>query len=84
MCDDEFDFIAARLRLLVQIRPELFLIAEIRGEPVAFSLTVPDSNVAIKAAQGRLTRFGLPLGLARMFWAARRRYKTYRLYERPV
>lgn len=71
MSDDEFDFIAARLRLLVQIRPELFLIAEIRGEPVAFSLTVPDSNIAIKAAQGRLTRFGLPLGLARMLWAAR-------------
>jgi len=71
MSDDEFDFIAARLRLLVQIRPELFLIAEIRGEPVAFSLTVPDSNMAIKAAQGRLTRFGLPLGLARMLWAAR-------------
>jgi GNAT superfamily N-acetyltransferase len=71
MSDDEFDFLAARLRLLVQIRPELFLIAEIRGEPVAFSLTVPDSNMAIKAAQGRLTRFGLPLGLARMLWAAR-------------
>jgi hypothetical protein len=27
--------------------------------------------MAIKAAQGRLTRFGLPLGLARMLWAAR-------------
>jgi len=71
MTEEEFDFIAARLRPLVQIRPELFLIAEVKGEPVAFSITLPDSNIAIKAAQGRLTHYGLPLGLLRMLWAAR-------------
>ena len=72
MSEEEFDFTAARLRPLVQIRPELFLIAEVKGEPVAFSITLPDSNLAVKAANGHLTRFGLPVGLAKMFWAARR------------
>jgi GNAT superfamily N-acetyltransferase len=72
MSEEEFDLIAARLRPLVQIRPELCLIAEVKGEPVAFSLTLPDSNVALKAAGGHLTQFGLPVGLAKMFWAARR------------
>ncbi len=71
MSDEEFDFVAARLRPLVQIRPELCLIAEVKGEPVAFSLTLPDSNVALKPANGHLTTFGLPVGLAKMFWAAR-------------
>jgi GNAT superfamily N-acetyltransferase len=71
MSEEEFDLIAARLTPLVRIRPELCLIAEVNDEPVAFSLTLPDSNVAIKAAGGSLTRFGLPLGLARLFWATR-------------
>lgn len=71
MSNEEFDAIAARLRPLVHVRPELCLFAEVNGEPVAFSLTLPDSNIALKAAGGRLTRFGLPVGLARMLWAAR-------------
>jgi hypothetical protein len=71
MNEEEFDTIAARLRPLVQIRPELCLIAEVNGEPVAFSLTLPDSNIALKAANGRLTSFGVPVGLAKMLWAAR-------------
>lgn len=71
MSEEEFDFFAARLRPLVQIRPELCLIAEVRNEPVAFSLTLPDCNVALKPANGHLTTFGLPIGLAKMYWAAR-------------
>ncbi|HKD43040.1 MAG TPA: N-acetyltransferase [Myxococcaceae bacterium] len=71
MSEEEFDFVAARLRPLVQIRPELCLIAEVRGEPVAFSLTLPDSNMALKPANGHLTTFGLPIGLVKMYWAAR-------------
>ena len=71
MSEEEFDFFAARLRPLVQIRPELCLIAEVRNEPVAFSLTLPDSNMALKPAKGHLTTFGLPIGLAKMYWAAR-------------
>src|SRR5207245_9994154 len=69
--EEESDAIAARLRPLVMGRPELCLIAEVKDEPVAFSLTLPDSNVALKAANGRLTQWGVPLGLARLLWAAR-------------
>jgi GNAT superfamily N-acetyltransferase len=71
MNEDEFDLIAQRLKPLVQVRPELCLIAEVKDEPVAFSITLPDSNIAMKAANGRLTTWGLPIGLARMLWAMR-------------
>lgn len=71
MSEEEFDFIAERLRPLVLLRPELCFIAEVRGEPVAFSLTLPDSNVGLKAAGGYLTKFGLPIGLAKLAWATR-------------
>jgi hypothetical protein len=72
MNEEEFDGIVARLRPLVRVRPELCLIAEVRGEPVAFSITLPDANRAIQAAGGYLTQWGLPVGLARMAWAARK------------
>ena len=72
MNEEEFDSITARLRPLVRVRPELCLIAEVKGEPVAFCITLPDSNVAIREAGGQLTRWGFPVGLAKMAWAARR------------
>jgi len=72
MSDDEFEFISARLRPLVMLRPELSLIVEVDDEPVAFSLTVPEGNVGLKAAGGHLTTFGLPVGLAKMAWAVQR------------
>lgn len=71
MSDEEFDFIVERLRPLVLLRSELCFIAEVAGEPVAFSLTLPDANVGLKAAGGYLTRFGLPIGLAKLAWATR-------------
>lgn len=71
MTEEEFEVVANRLLPLVQIRPELCLIAEVKDEPVAFSLTLPDANIAIKTANGSLTRFGLPLGALKIAWAAR-------------
>ncbi|WP_163996477.1 GNAT family N-acetyltransferase [Pyxidicoccus caerfyrddinensis] len=68
--DAEFDHLAKDLKAIV--RPELALMAEVKGEPVAFALTVPDANQAIKAAGGRLTHFGLPIGLAKLLLASRR------------
>ncbi|NVJ01995.1 N-acetyltransferase [Myxococcus sp. AM009] len=68
--DAEFDHLAKELKTVV--RPELALVAEIQGEPVAFSLTVPDANQAIRAANGRLTTFGLPIGLVKLALASRR------------
>ncbi|WP_345184058.1 N-acetyltransferase [Streptomyces lavendulae] len=75
----EFRYLAAQLRQI--IRPELALIAEVRGDPAAFALTVPDANQALKAARGRLTSFGLPLGLLRAARAARHidRARTFAL-----
>ena len=72
MNEEEFDSITARLRPLVRVRPELCLIAEVKGEPAAFCITLPDTNVAIREAGGQLTRWGFPVGLAKMAWAARR------------
>lgn len=67
--DREFDHIARDLKQVVV--PELVLVAEVGGEPVAFSMTVPDANQALKAAGGRLTRFGLPVGLVKLLLASR-------------
>ncbi|MCE9671098.1 N-acetyltransferase [Myxococcus stipitatus] len=68
--DKEFDHLAKDMKTIV--RPELVLIAEVKGEAVAFSMTLPDGNQAIKAANGRLTTFGLPIGLAKLVLASRR------------
>jgi GNAT superfamily N-acetyltransferase len=70
MTDREFDHLAHELRPLVV--PELILIAEVNDQPVAFSMTIPDANLALKAAKGRLTQFGLPIGLIRLLLASRK------------
>jgi GNAT superfamily N-acetyltransferase len=64
MTDREFDHLAKDLKLILE--PELTLIAEVNGEAVAFAITLPDANQAIKLANGKLTTFGLPIGLAKM------------------
>ncbi|NBD11206.1 MULTISPECIES: N-acetyltransferase [Corallococcus] len=68
--DREFEHMAKEMKAIV--RPELLLIAEVKGEPVAFSMTLPDANEAFKAAGGRLTTFGLPIGLVKLVLASRR------------
>jgi hypothetical protein len=50
----EMELSVQRLRPLVFLRPELSFIAEVNSEPVGFALTVPESNVALKAAGGFL------------------------------
>jgi len=67
MTDAEFDHLAKDIKALVV--PEFLLIAEIENEPVAFALTLPDVNQAfMKVPEGRLTRFGLPIGLAKLLY----------------
>jgi GNAT superfamily N-acetyltransferase len=70
MTDREFDQVAHDMKQMV--RPELVLIAEVQGEPVAFAMTIPNANEAIGAAKGRLFRYGLPIGLVKLALAQRK------------
>lgn len=73
---NEFAHMTKELKPIVE--PDFALIAEVDGKPAGFILCVPDINVAIRHANGRLTRFGLPIGLAKLLYY-KRRIKTVRL-----
>ncbi|MEU4093443.1 N-acetyltransferase [Streptomyces sp. NPDC026673] len=64
LTDAEFLHMAAQLKSVVH--PELVRIAEVDGEPAAFTLWVPDVNQALRVARGRLTTGGLPIGMLRI------------------
>lgn len=70
MTDAEFDKLAADLKPLIV--PDLALIAEDHGDPIGFSLTIPDVYQALRHADGRLTTYGIPIGLAKLLWHKRR------------
>ena len=48
--------------------PKFAWIAESGDKPVGFALGVPDINVVLRDLNGRLTRFGLPIGLIRLLF----------------
>ncbi len=50
------------------IVPRSILIAEVAREPVGFAICIPDINVALRRINGRLTWFGLPIGLVRFLY----------------
>jgi hypothetical protein len=62
MDEEEFFHMAKGLRQIVD--PELVFIAEYKGEPVAFSLALPDINQALIKLKGRL----FPFGILRLLW----------------
>ena len=74
--EKEFEFMTHELKPILV--PELVWLAEIQGEPVGFILCVPDINVALRKINGRLTTFGLPIGLAKLLYC-KSRLKTVRL-----
>jgi GNAT superfamily N-acetyltransferase len=74
--EKEFEFMTHELKPILV--PELVWLAEIQGEPVGFILCVPDINVALRKINGRLTTFGLPIGLAKLLYY-KGRLKTVRL-----
>jgi ribosomal protein S18 acetylase RimI-like enzyme len=45
---------------------EFAWVAEVGNEPVGFTLCLPDINVILTQLNGRLTRFGLPIGLIKL------------------
>jgi len=72
----EFDHMAKEMKQLLV--PPGTLIAEIGDEPVGFVIGVPDINVALRHINGRLTRFGLPIGLLKLLYY-RTKIRTGRL-----
>jgi len=62
MSKEEFVYSANELRNFIQ--PGYCFIAEIDGEPVGFSLTLPDINAVLKKMNGRI----FPFGWAKFFW----------------
>ncbi len=66
----EIDYMTKELKPIVEA--DLTLLAEVEGRPVGFILCVPDINVALKKINGRLTWFGLPIGLAKLLYYKRR------------
>jgi GNAT superfamily N-acetyltransferase len=60
----EIEFMTQELKPLLV--PEFAWIAEIGNEPVGFTLALPDVNVVLRDLNGRLTRFGLPIGLIKL------------------
>jgi GNAT superfamily N-acetyltransferase len=74
--EKEFEFMTRELKPI--LLPEYVWLAEVENEPVAFILCVPDINVALKKINGRLTTFGLPIGLAKLLYY-KRRLKSVRL-----
>ena len=62
----EFGYMAAEMKPL--LRDDFTAVAETDGEAIGFALCLPDINVALKKMRGRLTTFGIPIGLARLFY----------------
>ena len=67
LTEPEFEHIGKQLKRLA----EQVLLAEVDGKTVGFSITLPDINEAIRPLNGRLTRFGLPLGRPRFLYRKR-------------
>ena len=67
MTDEEFHHMAKDMKQLVV--PQLLLIAEVKGDPVAFAMTLPDVNRALaKLPDGKL----FPFGLFKLLWHMKR------------
>ena len=72
MSREEFLYSANEMRSFFQ--PGYCFIAEVNGEPVGFSLTLPDINVILKEMNGRI----FPFGWAKFFWN-KNKIKLYRV-----
>jgi GNAT superfamily N-acetyltransferase len=66
----EFEFMTREMKPLLV--PEFAWIAEMGNEPIGFTLCLPDINVALRHLNGRLTRFGFPIGLIKLLFHKRR------------
>lgn len=83
MTDAEFDDLGKHLAEIAD--EDLLVMAEKDGEPVGFSLSLPDANEAFRAVgDGRLVRWGfMPIGLIRLLLGLRQ-IKTFRYFALGV
>jgi GNAT superfamily N-acetyltransferase len=77
----EFNHLTAEMQPL--LRADFTAVAEIDGDPIGFALGLPDINIALQKINGRLTTFGIPIGLAKLLYY-KRRLKTARLIAMGV
>jgi len=70
MTPEEFRHTAQQLKQMAV--PELLLLAEVADQPVGFCVTLPDANEAIRPTNGRLTSWGLPIGLVKLLRGMKR------------
>ncbi len=66
----EIEFMTNELKPL--LLPGFAWVAEIGDEPVGFALGLPDINVVLHDLNGRLTRFGFPIGLIKLLFCKKR------------
>ena len=52
--------------------PKFAWVAESGNQPVGFALGLPDINVILRDLNGRLTRFGFPIGLIKLLFCKKR------------
>lgn len=69
LSEKELRYIAANLKRV--IHPNLALVAELEGQPVAVCITIMDINPLLQKLNGRL----FPTGLFRLFWDIKVRQK---------
>ncbi|MEK9630163.1 MAG: hypothetical protein VW455_14225 [Nitrospinota bacterium] len=72
MTQKEFAFAAGEMKAIVN--PKYCLIAEVKGEPVGFSLALPDVNQILKDLDGKL----FPFGWAKFLWK-KNKINSYRV-----
>jgi GNAT superfamily N-acetyltransferase len=62
----EFEHLTKEMKPL--LRPDFTAIAEIDGEPAGFVIGLPDINVVLQKIDGRLTTWGIPIGLVKLLY----------------
>lgn len=77
----EFEHLTKEMKPL--LRPDFTAIAEVDGEPAGFVIGLPDINVALQKIDGRLTTWGIPIGLVKLLYH-KARLKTARLIAMGV
>jgi GNAT superfamily N-acetyltransferase len=76
LTDAEFEYAAKQIRQLAI--SDQVLLAEVDGRPVGCAITLPDINEAMRPLNGRLTHYGLPTGVYKLF-RNKKRIKTARV-----